>query len=209
MSSIADIMEKFIYIVSWFMQEKDGRVIQGMSLTRVSAKLLIIILTGILTFVYATTSMAETVTREQISQMSQQVESIKTEVLDIANSMIQLNERVIFPEKSRVSLYVTFQEGGEVALSKVRVKIDGKNAVIHRYKPQELNALQLGGAQRIYTGNISEGGHLLEVAIIDSADDSATPRYKEFKFSKYMSPKVIEISIGETTFGDHAVDFRE
>ncbi|MDX8386715.1 MAG: hypothetical protein R8M11_09415 [Gallionella sp.] len=153
--------------------------------------------------------MAETVTREQIRQMNQQVEGIKSEILDIANSMIQLDERLIFPEKSRISLFITFTEGDEVSLEKLSVKIDGKEAVIHTYTPSELNALQHGGAQRIYTGNVSGGMHLLEVAAIDSSDEGAAHSFEEFRFEKSMNPKVIEISISGKTFGDHAVDFKE
>ena len=175
----------------------------------ISTRLLICSFTGMLTFVCAPTRVAETVSHEQIGQMNRQVEGIKTEILDISNSMIQLNESVIFPEESRVSLFITFTEGDEVSLNRVSIKIDGKKAVVHTYTPRELNALQRGGAQRIYTGNVSGGRHLLEVAAIESSGEGATHSFEEFRFYKLMSPKVIEISIGGKTFGDHAVDFKE
>jgi len=176
---------------------------------KIWARFLIGCVAGILTFVCAATSMAESVTREQIVQMNQQVEGIKAEVLDISSSMIRLNERLIFPEESRVSLFITITAGDEVSLKKVSVRLDGNKAVIHTYTPNELNALQHGGAQRIYTGNVSRGEHLLEVAAIDSFDEGAVHSFEEFRFYKLASPKVIEVSIGEKTFGDHAVDFRE
>jgi len=159
--------------------------------------------------VCAATCAAETATRGQIGQTNQQVEAIKSEVLDIANSMIQLEETLIFPEKSRVSLFITLAEGDEVSLRRVSVKIDGKVVVTHSYKNKELNALNLGGAQRIYTGNISGGKHLLEVAATDSADKGAANKFEKFIFQKYMRPKVIEVSISGKTFGGHDVKFKE
>ncbi len=174
-----------------------------------SARLMIRVVFGMLICMFAFTSMAETVTRDQLTKLNQQIEDVKADALDIANSMIQLNERYIFPEKSRVSLFVTFADGDEVSLDKISLKIDGRKVVVHKYKVKELIALQQGGAQRIYTGNVLQGRHLLEVTAADHPDDGGATDLEEFRFDKFMSPKVIEISIGGKAFGGHTVDIRE
>ena len=47
----------------------------------------------------------------------------------------------------------------------MQIQIDGEPAAHHIYSFKELQALQKGGVQRIYTGNIPTGEHQLEVSI--------------------------------------------
>ena len=61
---------------------------------------------------------------------------------------------------------------------------------------KELEALQKGGVQRIYTGNVATGEHQLEVSVIGKLaggkDYSATER---FNFSKGVEPKLLGITL--------------
>ncbi len=160
--------------------------------------------------IWATMCSAESVSQDQIRQISEQVQGIKSDVLGIANSLIQLEERSIYPDESRVSVFVTFADGEDIPLGKVRVRIDGKEAVLHTYSPGELVALKRGGAQRVYTGNVSSGRHQLEVAVIDNDKAAGDDlNFEIFRFYKFMSPKVIEISLAGKTFGKYVVNFRE
>ena len=68
----------------------------------------------------------------------------------------------------------------------------------HIYSFKELEALQKGGVQRIYTGNISTGEHQLEVSVAgklpSGGDFSGT---ESFGFSKEVEPKLVGITLGD------------
>jgi hypothetical protein len=54
-------------------------------------------------------------------------------------------------------------------LDSIQLKLDEKIVAQHLYTFRELEALQQGGVQRLYTGNIKTGEHALVVSYIGKA----------------------------------------
>jgi len=74
--------------------------------------------------------------------------------------------------------------------------LDGKPVANHIYTFKELQALQKGGVQRIYTGNIMTGNHDLQVSVIGKSKGGADLRNtKRFKVNKDVGPKIVDISL--------------
>jgi hypothetical protein len=74
--------------------------------------------------------------------------------------------------------------------------LDGKPVAHHLYTFKELEALQQGGVQRIYTGNIRSGAHDLQVSVIGkSAGGADFQKTESFEVHKDVGPKIVEISL--------------
>jgi hypothetical protein len=81
-------------------------------------------------------------------------------------------------------------------LDSVEIQLDGKPVAYHLYTFKELEALQKGGVQRIYTGNIRSGEHDLQVFVLGKTQGGADLRKSEqFKVNKDVGPRIVEISL--------------
>jgi hypothetical protein len=98
---------------------------------------------------------------------------------------------------------VTLPEGEEFRLDSVQIQIDGELVAHHIYSFKELEALQKGGVQRIYTGNIATGDHRLDVSMIGkSRGGSDLANTQSFGFEKGVEPKLVGITLA----GDASIE---
>lgn len=165
---------------------------------------------SLLFWVWTAVSMAEEVSREQIKGLDEQVQDIKKDVLGISAELTQLEEKLIYPSNTQVSVFVTLAQGEKFRLDAVKVKIDGKDATYHIYTFKELEALQSGGVQRLYTGNIRTGEHTLDVSLIGkSAGNSDYLQSASHKFTKTVEPKLIEISLAGPGSSNQHIGFKD
>ncbi|MEW8050567.1 MAG: AraC family transcriptional regulator, partial [Candidatus Thiodiazotropha sp.] len=81
-------------------------------------------------------------------------------------------------------------------LDSVQLHIDNKELTNHLYTEREVKALQRGGVQRLYLGNIKSGEHEL-VAFFTGIG----PKGRDYKrgatvsFNKGIGPKYLELKI--------------
>jgi hypothetical protein len=156
-------------------------------------------------FFIRTPASGQEVSRAQIKGLDEQVQEIKADVLSIAEQLNQLEERLLYPSNTHVAVFVSLADGETFRLDSVEIQLDGKPVAHHIYTFKELEALQKGGVQRIYTGNIIAGAHDLQVSI--QGKSSGGSDFQEtgiFKVSKDVGPKVVEISLADKniTFKD-------
>jgi hypothetical protein len=128
--------------------------------------------------------------------LDEQVQEIKSDVLSIAAELSRLEEKLLYPSNTQVAVFVSLAEGETLRLDSVQIRIDGAPVARHIYSFKELEALQKGGVQRLYTGNVSTGDHRLEVSVAgklpSGKDLSAT---ESFSFSKDVEPKLVGITL--------------
>ena len=79
-------------------------------------------------------------------------------MLSIASELNNLEERLLYPSNTQISVFVELAKAEDFRLDAVHVTINGDLATHHIYSFKELEALQKGGVQRIYTGNIPRSG---------------------------------------------------
>ncbi len=164
------------------------------------------ILIGALFWALASGSLADEASREQIKGLDEQVQDIKKDVLGISSELTQLEEKLLYPSNSQVSVFVSFDEGAKFRLDAVKIKIDGKDVSSHIYTFKELDALQTGGVQRLYTGNVRAGEHTLDVSITSKPSGSnVISQVASHKFTKSVEPKLIEIHLG----GPGSIGFKD
>jgi hypothetical protein len=150
---------------------------------------------------------AEDLTGDNMRSLDGQVQEIKSDVLNIASELNTLEERLLFPSHTQVSLFVSIAESEDFRLDAVQIEINGELATHHIYSFKELDALQNGGVQKIYTGNLTTGEHDLQVTMIgklrNGSDFSETG---SFSFSKGVKPKAMGINLSGPGFGSDAIE---
>ena|SRR6266702_1090489 len=146
--------------------------------------------------------------REQMKGLDEQVQEVKSDVLSIAAELNQLEERLLYPSNTHLAVFVALAKGETLRLDAVQIQIDGQPAARYIYSFKELEALQKGGVQRIYTGNIATGQHEIEVSLsgklASGKDYSQTER---FGFTKAIEPKLIGVTLAGPDSGKPAINF--
>ena len=143
----------------------------------------------------ATLSAAEQVTKEQIKGLDEQVQDIKTDVLGISAELNQLEEKLLFPSNTQVSIFVSLDKESGFQPDAVQLKLDNRDVAHHIYSFKEVEALQAGGVQRIYTGNIRTGDHRVEVSVVGKSGGSKQTKTTTNTIAKGVGPKFVEIRV--------------
>jgi len=155
-----------------------------------------LIMTGIAVLLLSITAYGQEISREQIKGLDEQVQEIKTDVLGIAAELNQLEEKLLYPSNTQVAVFVSLASGESFRLDSLEIQLDGNPVAHHLYTFKELEALQKGGVQRIYTGNARSGEHDLQVSVIGKTVAGADFRKSErFTINKDVGPGIVEISL--------------
>ena len=125
-----------------------------------------VLIIGALAWLSSSATWAQGVSKEQIKGLDEQVQEIKSDVLGITAELERLEEKLLYPSNTQVSVFVSIAEGEEIRLDAVSIELDGKKVATHIYSFKELEALRKGGVQRIHTGNIRTGKHQLKVSVV-------------------------------------------
>ncbi len=149
---------------------------------------------------------ASELSQEQMQSLDEQVQEIKSDVLGIASELSNLEERLLYPTDTQIAVFVALEEGEAFRLDAVQITIDGELAAHHIYSFKDLEALQKGGVQRIYTGNVTTGGHEISVAVLGKqkgGDDFSEAA--SFDFVKGVEPKLLGITLAGPGFGKDGI----
>jgi hypothetical protein len=152
---------------------------------------------------------AQQVSREQIKGLDEQVQDIKKDVLAISSELQLLEEKLLYPSNTQVSLFVSLKGSGKLRLDAVRLKLDGQDAAHHIYTFKELEALQAGGLQRVHTGNVRTGEHSIEAAVIGKVGDTDFQQVATHRFRKGVEPKLLEIVVDRSESAGKVIQFKE
>lgn len=153
---------------------------------------------------------AAEVSRDQIKGMDEQVQDIKKDVLELSSELSLLEEKLLFPSNTQVSLFVSLSGDEDFILDSLQIKLDNQVVAQYMYTFKEIEALRAGGVQRVYTGNIKTGDHALVASFIGRAQSgTAYQRSADFKVSKAVGPKFVEIKISGSDASDQTVSFKD
>ena len=151
---------------------------------------------GISLLVMSTAVYGQEVSSKQIKGLDEQVQEIKGDVLSIAAELSQLEEKLLYPSNTQVAVFISLAGKETFRLDSVEIQIDGKPVAHHIYTFQELEALQKGGVQRIYTGNIRSGEHDLRIFVLGKTGGGADfEKSEQFTVNKEVGPRIVEISL--------------
>jgi hypothetical protein len=161
---------------------------------------------ALLSWVSGSPGFAQDISKEEMQSLDEQVQEIKSDVLSIAAELSHLEERLLYPSNTQVSVFVSLAEGETFQLNSVEIQIDGELIAHHIYSFKELEALNKGGVQRIYTSNIPTGDHRLDVSVAGKLPGGKDFRETEsFTFSKDVEPKLVGITLAGRGSGDVSI----
>ena len=153
---------------------------------------------------------ASEVTKDQIKGLDEQVQDIKQDVLALTSELTLLEEKLLFPSNTQVSLFVSLTGDKDFVLDSVQIKMDNKVVAQHLYTYKEIEALRAGGVQRIYTGNIKTGDHALVASFIGRAEsNNEYQRSANYTVTKKVGPAFVEIQITGSSASDQTVSFKD
>jgi len=153
---------------------------------------------------------AQQLPKEQTKGLDEQVQDIKSDVLAISSELQQLEEKLLYPSNTQLSVFLSLAGSGKLRLDSVRLKLDGTDAAHHIYTFKELEALQSGGVQRVLTSNVRTAEHSLEVAVLGkTGNDVPFQQVATYKFKKSVQPKLLEIVVDRSASSDKAIRFKE
>ena len=134
--------------------------------------------------------------REQMKGLDEQVQEVKSDALSIAAELSQLEEKLLYPSDTHFAIFVQLAKGDTLRLDSVDVRVDGQPAAHYIYSFKELEALQKGGVQRLYTGNIASGQHQLEVTVNGKLANGADySRSQTVAVTKEIKPKLVGLTV--------------
>ena len=160
-------------------------------MAKIIRTLLVLLVTG----ATLATASAQEFSGDDMRSLDGQVQEIKADVLGIASDLSNLEERLLYPSGTQVALFVSITDD-DFRLDAVKIEINGELATHHIYSFKELEALQKGGVQRIFTGNYPTGDHQLKVTMIGKLrDGSDFNETGDFSFAKGVEPAAVGITL--------------
>jgi len=141
------------------------------------------------------------------SKLDSDIRTLKHDMLDINRELFMLEEDILYPQSTQVTVFVSLDIGEFFDLDSVQLRIDGKTVANNLYTEREIAALRKGAVQRIYQGNLKTGDHELVAYFIGKGPhDRVYKRGANLTLAKLENHKYVELKIVDNT-GAQQPDF--
>ena len=136
----------------------------------------------------------------EASELAKRTEDVKKQVIQLNRDLFLLEEDLLHPASTRLSIYVSMDYGSFFSIDSVKLQLDGKPVTAFLYTGKDVEALKRGAIHPLFTGSISTGKHEL-VAIFTGIG----PRKREYKravsldFEKTTSERAFEIQVVDSS----------
>jgi hypothetical protein len=133
---------------------------------------------------------------ESFKSLDGRIQNLKQETLDLNRDLFVLEEELLFPASTQMAVFLSVDVGTFFQLDSVELKIDDKVVTNYLYTDRENGALQRGGVQRLYLGNLRTGKH--ELVAFFTGKGTHNRDYRRgttLTFEKTTEPKYVELQI--------------
>lgn len=130
-----------------------------MTLTRVRS-LFLLALTASLALVAATPP-----AQADEAPVAMTVEELRRQVIQLNRDLFVLEEDLLFPASTQFAVFLTVDAGEFLSLDSVKLQVGSQVVASHLYTERQVDALQRGGMQRLYMGNLRTGSHEVTVFV--------------------------------------------
>jgi len=137
---------------------------------------------------------------DELRSLDSRIQSLKKEVLDLNRDLFMLEEELLFPSNTQVSVFLSMDIGTLFQLDSVQIRLNDKIVANHLYTKREIEALKRGGVQRIYTGNLPSGKHEIVAYYTGIGPNNRT--YKQGSttiLEKSSAAQFVELKISDNT----------
>lgn len=130
------------------------------------------------------------------SELNKEVQQLKSEVLKLNRELFILEEDLLFPASTQISIFVSVDIGRFFKIDSVEVKINEQEVSGFLYTKRQRIALEQGGIQKLYLGNLKEGSHELTAIFIGLDNEGrSVKRAAQYTFEKEDEPVMIELKL--------------
>ena len=130
------------------------------------------------------------------SSIEQEVNQLRGEAADLERDIGLLEKDLLFPPLTRVEVFLSVQPDLDFQLRSVVFSLDGDEKSFHVYTMSDITALQMGGLQQFWEGNVALGQHELLVEFVGLNVKGATVKKQiTHKFEKTRSGLAFEIQV--------------
>jgi len=91
--------------------------------------------------------------------LQREIQDIKQQTLELNRDLFILEEELLFPSNTQLAVFLSMDAEQLFALDAVKLTIDGNVVTNYLYTERQVDALQRGGVQRLYMGNLKAGEH--------------------------------------------------
>lgn len=128
--------------------------------------------------------------------LDREVQQLKQELLELNRDLFILEEELLAPSDTQVSVFLSMDVGKYFALDSVQLTLDDKVVTHYLYTPREIEALHRGGVHRLYVGNLGSGEHEIVALFVGKGPKGRDYRRgATVKFDKELGPKYLELKI--------------
>jgi hypothetical protein len=147
---------------------------------------------------------AEEVTKEQIKGLDEQVQDIKKDVLAISAELNLLEEKLLYPSNTHIAFFVSVVPDAGFEPDSIQLSLDNKEVANYIYSFKEVQALQKGGVQRVFTGNVRTGDHDVKVSVKGKQGGGKKSDTATYTVTKGIKPQFVEIRLSGS-----GIEFRD
>ncbi len=132
--------------------------------------------------------------------LDDEMEDVKKALLDLKRDLVILEEDLLFPASTQVSVFLSMDVGEFFQLDSVSLKLNGKEVAHHLYTDKQIDALYRGGVQRLFIGNAKQGSNRI-TAFFTGRGPSGRDyrRATTVEFEKSFEPAFVELAITDST----------
>ncbi|MGK0250180.1 MAG: hypothetical protein ACI910_002949 [Oleispira sp.] len=133
---------------------------------------------------------------DSVKVLSKEIQVLKKSVVDLNKDLQLMEEELLFPSSTHLSLFVSLDMGQFFTLESIKIKLNDKQVASHLYSDKQRQALVRGGVQRLYMTNLNLGKHTL-VAFFTGIGPNGRPykRATELEFQKKQGSQYLELAI--------------
>ena len=134
------------------------------------------------------------------SELSKEVQKLKSQVLQLNRELFILEEDLLFPASTQIAVFVSVDVGRFFKLDSVEVKVNEQDVAGFLYTDRQRIALEQGGIQKLYLGNLKLGSHQL-TAIFTGLDNEGRSMKiaTNHSFEKEDDSLMIELKLVDNT----------
>lgn len=151
------------------------------------------------------------VREENSTAVSTDIEELKQAALELNRDLLILEEDLLFPANTQIGVYISVDVGHYFTMDAVKLKVDDEIVASHLYTEKENSALNRGGIQRLYLGNLKTGAHDITAFFYGyGPDNSEFKRAATYSLKKDQNPTMLEIRVRDSVKSlQPEFDFRE
>ena len=130
------------------------------------------------------------------AQLDREVDLLKAEATELERDIGLLEKDLLFPPLTRVEVFVSLDPALDFTLQHIALEIDGDEKSFHLYNANDVSALQMGGLQHFWEGNVALGQHKMLVEFKGkSAKGEVVKQSVQYDFEKGKAGATFELQV--------------